>query len=272
MYILRNNQLQVEILDPIADQNRMGTRYCTGGYIFQIHDAKHGPLLTGPTYPYDFNWYDGQGIPDAFNLMPLRDPNSSDRASLVLGIGLCDLAERKVLEYCAWDVEQSETSIMMRTRHVFQGYDVSLERTVSLLNRTVRSQTTVHNNSNTMVPINWFPHPFYPQPEEPELFRVNIPISMPENAGYELAENGFVTRKVWAEGHSGHYQALDHQAQNPVVVQQRHPALGLVSASCDYMPSFFPIWGNHYTFSWEPFLERTLAPTQHFTWKIDYDF
>ena len=77
MYPLSNTDLQVELLDPLADQARFGIRYCTGGYIFQITDARHGPLLTGPTYPEDFNWFDGQGIPDAFNLAPLHDSTTA---------------------------------------------------------------------------------------------------------------------------------------------------------------------------------------------------
>ena len=77
MYELRNNSLSVTILDPLADQERFGVRYCTGGYIYQVEDARHGPLLSGPTYPDSFNWFDGQGIPDAFNLSPLRDPDSA---------------------------------------------------------------------------------------------------------------------------------------------------------------------------------------------------
>src|SRR3954454_18157206 len=71
MYTLTSESLEVSILDPLADQGRFGTRYCTGGYIFQITDRRHGALLSGPTYPDSFNWFDGQGIPDALNLSPL---------------------------------------------------------------------------------------------------------------------------------------------------------------------------------------------------------
>jgi hypothetical protein len=94
---------------------------------------------------------------------------------------------------------------------------------------------------------------------------------MPENPGYTLAESGFIARKAWPE-RWGFYQALDHAAQSTLVILQRHPALGMVAASCSYVPSFFPIWGNHNTFSWEPFLERMLARGQELTWWIDYSF
>src|SRR5688572_33055732 len=78
MYTLANHALEVSILDPIADQGRFGPRYCTGGYIYQVADNKLGDLMSGPTYPDKFNWFDGQGIPDAFHLSPLRDPAATD--------------------------------------------------------------------------------------------------------------------------------------------------------------------------------------------------
>ncbi len=94
---------------------------------------------------------------------------------------------------------------------------------------------------------------------------------MPADSSYELAENGFIRRKGWP-WQDGRFQGLDHAAQNNLVVLQRHPLLGLVAATCSYVPSFFPIWGNPNTFSWEPYLERTIGAGQELEWWIDYDF
>jgi hypothetical protein len=58
----------------------------------------------------------------------------------------------------------------------------------------------------------------------------------------------------------------------PLVVLQRHPVLGLAAAVCSYAPDYFPIWGNPNTFSWEPFLERTIGMGQALEWWIDYEF
>jgi hypothetical protein len=81
---LANETLTVELLDPALDRDRFGVRYCTGGYIFQIRDATLGDLLSGPTYPASFNWFDGQGIPDAFNLSPLASARTlGERSSSV---------------------------------------------------------------------------------------------------------------------------------------------------------------------------------------------
>ena len=99
MFELKNAALEVQLLDPVEDRERFGVRYCTGGYIFQVRDHRHGNLLSGPTYPDSFNWFDGQGIPDAFHLQPLRDPESQDALALILGIGLCDPVAKEVHDY-----------------------------------------------------------------------------------------------------------------------------------------------------------------------------
>lgn len=270
MYTLSNDQLTVSILDPVADQARFGVRYCTGGYIFQVSDPHLGDLMSGPTYPDSFNWFDGQGIPDAFNLHPLRDPKGDDSLALILGIGLCNLTERTVTEFCAWDVEESADAIRMTTRHAWQSYDVTIERTVSLHERTVRSDTRVVNGGAPL-PIRWFPHPFYPQPDSDELLKVNIPVAVGDDVAYELAPSGFIRRKGWP-WQRGYYLALDHTPGQGLSIFQRHPLLGTVTATCSYNPTYFPIWGNPITFSWEPFLERTIGGGRATEWRIDYDF
>lgn len=271
MYTLSNGSLEVAILDPQADRERFGTRYCTGGYIYQVSDAQRGPLMSGPTYPDSFNWFDGQGIPDAFNLAPLRDPGGDPATALIIGIGLCDTAANRILELCVWQVERAGARIRMRTSHTFGGHAVELERTVGLSGRTVRSYTRLRNAGERFVPLCWFPHPFYPQPEGGELCRVNIAVRMAENPGYTLAESGYIARRSWPD-QKGYYQPLDHEARTNLVIQQRHPLLGLAAATCSYVPTFFPIWGNQHTFSWEPFFERLVAPGQEAAWGIDYDF
>jgi hypothetical protein len=270
MYSLANAELQVSVLDPIADRERFGTRYCTGGYIFQVADARHGDLLSGPTYPGSFNVFDGQGLPEAFNLSPLRSAAGADALALLIGIGICDLKQNKVYEWCDWRVEANATSMHMATQHAFRGFEVELQRTVTLTGRTVRSQTRVKSLAGWL-PIRWFPHPFFPQPATDELCKLNVPVRFPENPGYKMAANGYICRQGWP-WQEGFFQPLDHEAETPLIVVQKHPKVGLVVATCSYAPAFFPIWGNANTFSWEPFLEITLATGQEKTWWIDYDF
>lgn len=279
MYTLANDLLHVSILDPVADRDRFGVRYCTGGYIFQVHDHQLGDLMSGPTYPDSFNWFDGQGIPDAFNLQPLRDPDAADSQALVLGIGLCDLAAKEVRAFCDWEVTEDVAGaagrITFHTVQRHQSFAVELERTVSLEGRTLRSQTRLWNRGAAPIPIRWFPHPFYPQPETDELIKLNVAVAEIESAGqeggYEVRANGFIARRGWPWD-KGYYQPLDHTAWSNLVILQKHPKLGLVAATCSYAPDYFPIWGNPRTFSWEPFLERTVGSGQEMAWRIDYEF
>ena len=272
MFSLKNESLEVLILDPEADRDRFRTRYCVGGYIFQIDDAQHGSLLSGPTYPESFNTYDGQGIPDAFNLNPLREPGKAGTSALIIGIGLCDLEADHVIEFSTWNVQRDGNTIRMRTEQSFQVYALELERAVTLSGRTIRTSAWIKNTGRTSIPIRWFPHPFFPHPETDELCQINAPISFPENDGYEMDESGFIHRKNWPWTGRNYYQALDHDMHENLAILQRHPSLGLIAATCSYTPRFFPIWGNEYTFSWEPFFEQSVAPGQEVSWGIDYHF
>lgn len=272
MYHIKNDALDVTLLDPSTDQERFGTRYCTGGYIFQIEDAKHGPLLSGPTYPDSFNVFDGQGIPDAFNLSPLKDTTAQSSKALIIGIGLCDMDTNTVDTFCTWHISAKAHVIHMETTQQYANYALKLHRKIALHGRTVHSAIRLENTGAAPIPIRWFPHPFYPQTKNDELCRFNIPVSFPENDGFEIAPSGFISRKNWPWSQSGAFQVLDHNTPNNLVVLQKHPVIGLVAATCSYQPAFFPIWGNTKTFSWEPFLERTLFKQQTLDWWIDYEF
>lgn len=269
MFTLANGQLSVELLDPTDDRELLGARYCAGGYVFQVTDPAVGALLSGPTYPDSFNVYDGQGIPDSFALAPLE--TGTDERALVLGVGVCEAGT--VLEPCEWRVEERASSVRFTTRHVVHHWVIEVRRTVRLLGRTVRSRTTVRNLGTVRFPIVWFPHPFFPHPAygEDDLLKLNIPVGVPRNEGYELARSGYLRRRNWPWTEP-HYQALDLVHSREVVVLQRHPLLGQVSATTDYVPTYFPIWGNENTVSWEPMIERTIAPGQKVRWGLDYDF
>jgi len=270
MFNLSNDVLEVQLLDPVADRKRFGVRYCTGGYIFQIRDHIEGDLLSGPTFPNSFNWFDGQGIPDAFNLGPLNSSKTLGEA-LVIGIGVCDMHGRTVRTFSDWVVERHPAEAIFKTRQSYEDFALMLTRSVSLHERTVRSHTHLSNVGKAPIPMRWFPHPFYPQTTTDELLWVNSPLRWRDANGYTRARNGFIARTGWP-WQDGKYHPLDHAAADPLVLLQRHPLLGMVTATCSYVPDFFPIWGNPATFSWEPFLERTVAPGQSIDWWIDYTF
>jgi hypothetical protein len=279
MITLTNGSLTVSVLDPVADRDRLGTRYCTGGFIFQVEDHEGSPargsLLSGPTYPHSYNLFDGQGAPDAFqpHLVIHQDADGTPVRVLGIGIGVIDAKADAVIERCAWEVTRGEGSLSFRTTQSAGTWTFDLERTLTLAGRTLKSQTVLSNTGKRHVAFLWYPHPFFPLHPSGECCKMNVPVSMPDNPGFELAANGFLRMKhlPWT-GNESHFQMLDSPGTTPVSFVQKHPLTSLVTAACDYVPTRIPVWGNRFTFSFEPYYERTMQPGETARWSMTYDF
>ncbi len=275
MIELANESLTVEVLDPVADQGRLGTRYCTGGFIFQVRDASRGILLSGPTFPDSYNLFDGQGAPDAFqpHLVVKTGADGAPTMVLGVGIGLIDVKANTVVERTRWQVDRREGELDFRTTQEAGGWSFRLERRLTLKGRTLCSRTVLSNTGERHVPFQWYPHPFFPLYPSGECCSLSLPVTLPENPGYELLPNGFLRMKhlPWT-GTENHFQLLDYRADRPVPFLQKHPVTSLVSAVCDYVPARLPVWGNRFTFSFEPYYERVLSPKDTARWSITYDF
>lgn len=281
MYALSNPELTILILDPVADSARLGSRYCTGGYIWQVLDARHGDVFAGPEYPQAPNTFDGQGAPDMFlrSLGAEAAPVGGEVACI--GVGRVRRTSSRepfdvrynpeVIEFVKWETGCSGDTIVMRTEHAFRDWAYSLERTVSLDGRVVRSRTGMRSLGSALLPVRWFAHPFFPVPSDNVLCRFSFPISLPDNPGYSLNPEGFVVRKSAHDWPRGCRQepGLDPQGKTLLAVQ-RHPRLGELTVTTDFVPSFLPIWGNDRTFSFEPYFERTLNRGAEASWGIEY--
>jgi hypothetical protein len=285
MYQLQNDQLSVELLDPAADVEKLGSRYCTGGYIWQITDAGKGHLLAGPHYPSPKpRVFDGQGAPDMFHLPLGAEQAAVGDDVMCIGVGLVRRTSPKepfdvrynpvVSEWVKWNVEKKTASITMTTQHTALEWSYKLVRTVSLQDRVVSSRTKMTNLGNSDLPIRWFPHPFFPLTKDNVLCDFSLPFTVSESPGYVLGEDGFVHRIPdfnWARG--GCYLPIKFTPSTiGLTVVQKHDLVGNVTAVTDYNPSFLPIWGNQNTFSFEPYLERLVSPGGSTDWKISYTF
>jgi hypothetical protein len=283
MYTLSNTDLTVSILDPIADRAREGSRYCTGGYIWQVTDAQKGELLSGPEYPKEPNTFDGQGMPDMF----IRALGAEDtpvggevgcigvgrvlRTSPVEPFGV--FHNRQVSEFVHWEVSPSPDSMTMRTAHAFREWAYRLERLVSLRGRAIHSRTEIHNTGQTPLPVRWFAHPFFPLTGDGVLCRFSLPVTLPENPGYFINPEGFVSRKPEHDWKRGWFQPVEFEMTgSSLTTLQKHPKVGQVTVVTDFLPSFLPIWGNDRTFSFEPYYEKELAVGEGATWSIEYRF
>jgi hypothetical protein len=279
MLWLNNSELNVAVLDPVADRMRFGMRYCTGGYIWQVTDHRLGDLIAGPTYPYDFNWYDGTGLPDAFDT-PLGNPdNPADPLLLGIGIGLfekpapckthpCPITNK---EFCVWEVTEAATTMTFATKQTYLGWSLELTRTITLLRRTLRSETRVKNTGRGRIPLRWYPHPFMPLYPGGETCKLNVPVPISENEAFELLPNGFIGQKnlPWR---GGYCQTVMVPQDRPVTFLQKHPKLGLLVVAADYVPSKIVIFGNRNSFSFEPYFEKGLDPGLEAAWSLTYEF
>ncbi len=283
MYVLQNTDLTVSILDPVKDINRLGSRYCTGGYIWQVSDARLGELLAGPEYPREPNTFDGQGAPDMFHrALGVEDAQVGDEIGCI-GVGRVRRTSpiepfdvrynREVIEFVQWEVTAAPGQVSMQTEHAFKSWAYRLEREVSLSGRTVHSRTAIRSQGKVPLPVRWFAHPFFPIPPDNVLCRFSVPVSMPENPGYSLNPDGFIIRKSDHDWLTGWYQALTYERTgSSLTVVERHPLVDQVTAETDFMPTFLPIWGNQVTFSFEPYFEKALEPGEEAAWSIAYRF
>jgi hypothetical protein len=282
MYTIANDQLVVSILDPVPDRHRLGSRYCCGGYIYQVTDLQAGELFSGPLYPAPYpDVFDGQGAPDMFftPLLAADTPVGGEAGCIGVGRVLRSSPQNpfdvrfnpNVIEFLAWDTRLEKTRIEMRTAQNFLGWGYELMRTVALEGRAVISTTAIRSTAAALLPVKWFAHPFWPLTADHVLCRFSPQVGMPDNPGYHFNAEGFICRKPdfdWARG--GHYQPLEVKTQAPLEIIEMHPRRGQVVTRTDFVPGFLPIWGNSRTFSFEPYFICDLADGQSAEWTIEY--
>lgn len=284
MYVLENDQLAVSILNPETDLERCGSRYCVGGYIYQVTDAARGPLLAGPEYPNPHpNVFDGQGAPDMFvTTLGGNDAPVGGEVG-VIGVGRVRRTSTiepfqvrhnpEVIEFLPWTVTQSADSITMRTEQRFQEWAYRLERVVTLEGRNLISRTAIQNVGAPTLPVRWFPHPFFPPTPDDVQCRFSIPVSLPDTPGFVMNDENFICLNPDFDWQRGCFAALNYEATgDSLVVEQRHPTVGTVTAHADYAPAYLPIWGNANTFSFEPYLQADLTTDQSRSWCVEYRF
>ena len=283
MYTLANNDLTVEILDPTGNVDQLGSRYCTGGYIYQIKDNMLGNLLTGPKYPNpDVDVFDGQGAPEVFVTAPNSENSKTGGDVLVIGVGLVTRTSPidpfharnnpLVRKFCEWEVTQLPGKISMVTTQSIENIRIKLTRTILLHNRRLTSATMLQNNSNKTIPLNWFAHPFFPVPADNKLHLFRNTVEIPDNSGYYIDNKGIIARKSNYDWEKGLYQLISLKNKALFAVKQFHPLLGKLQISVDFIPDALALWGNEKTCSFEPFITKQIAPNQTFSWNITYSF
>jgi hypothetical protein len=282
MFILKNNEIELQIINPQKDRKLLGSRYCTGGYIFQVKDFKKGNLFSGPQYPSpDFDVFNGQGAPEVF-VSALNEQCEVGKDVFVIGVGTVTRTSPidpfhvrdnpLVKEPCSWEIEEEPDSIKMTSKCVFNQWNFVITKVITLNYRTVFSQTKIINNCKENIPILWFAHPFFPIPENRVACKFSPQIKLAENEGYFINNEGAIELRNEYNWKKGLYQKIAYNSEKKLLVVQNHPLVGKISVTGDFIPESIAIWANDITFSFEPFYKVNLAHGEKRTWSISYCF
>ena len=282
MLSLSLNSLSVDLLNPAdaRDRGRMGTRYCWGGYIWQVYDQQAGPLLTGPEWPDPSPTpFNGQGLPESFRHTELGTDRAlmlEDGRGFIIGIGEVapnDAGEPAVTKPCQWSVTRSAAAMDFYTVQTRGHHGCRLSRRIALEGRSLTSFTKIINTGTRPLPLHWFAHPFFALTEG--VLTCGLPRSwdMAENPGFALdGERRLTFVRRFKNKTDGHFQPLIVGPKTPLRAAVSHPRLSKLFFSTDFTPDACPIWGNSNTWSIEPYIMAELAPGATRSWTLSYEF
>ncbi|MSU23831.1 MAG: hypothetical protein EXS32_08415 [Opitutus sp.] len=288
MLHLANRELALDLLDPAdaADRARQGWRYCWGGYIWQVHDAKLGPLVSGPSYPSPTPiTYDGQGLPESFR-HTRRNNNTrltwNNDIGLAIGAGVIALNPNKnvpipesvtLTEPCQWTVTPSTDHIVFQTRQAAAGFSYELSRKIELRDRTITSFTQLTNVGDAPLALEWFAHPFWALTGGRARAVLPAGTTIPDNPGFAVAADGALTfQRPFTAPRDNQFALLALPRDRELNVTVDHPKLSRVTFAASFVPVECPIWANSHTVSVEPYLALNLAPGETRHWHVRHGF
>lgn len=286
MLRLANRELSVELLDPVADAARQGWRYCWGGYVWQIHDAKLGPLLAGPEYPKpDPSAFNGQGLPESFRHRR-RDTGApltwSGETGLAIGAGSLavtpglptgDPKSVRVVEPCRWTITPAAEQLTFQTRHAAAGFSYELTRRIELSGRTLTSFSALTNVGPAPLALQWFAHPFWALTNHQASVQLPAGTTISENPSFAVDAAGRLRfQRPFTSESDGQLSFLTLPPGRELAVTLDHPTLRQVTFATSFVPDECPFWANSHTVSVEPYLNLHLAPGATRHWHVRYGF
>ena len=280
MLQLANDELRVDVLDPVGDAARLGPRFCAGGYIWQVHDHVAGPLLTGPEWPNpEPDPFNGQGLPESFRHRTLEGRPLTWQGKFGVALGAGELEQVgpdqiRLAQPCVWQVVVRSDRLEFHTEQAFGELHYALSRSVALRGRQLDSITRLTNRSSREpLVLEWFAHPFFALATGNRRAEVNPASTLAENRGFDLTAGVLSQKRVFTGASDGHVErSLKLSGQEPLRASVPHPTLGSVRFETSFAPDFFVIWGNDRTFSLEPYLRLCLGPRESREWQLCYGF
>ena len=278
MLHLTNRELRVDLVDPAHDQTLLGTRFCTGGFIWQVTDPAVGPLLTGPQWPNPTpDPFDGQGLPESFRHRTRdgRPLTWHGPHGVALGIGELETdasGSVRLVSPCEWTITQRDSQVRFETRHHAAGFDYELVRTVTLDGRTLSSASALTNRGDAPLLLEWFAHPFFALTNGRATVTVPEQSRVADNPGFLLSGNVLTQKRRFEHAKDGHMDFLQLPPKLNPAFRIDHPTLESITLTVSFAPSECVIWGNNVTFSIEPYQTLVLAPGETREWTLRYDF
>ena len=280
MLQLENRELRVDLLDPSAEAARLGPRFCGGGYVWQVHDARVGPLLSGPEFPRpDPAPFNGQGLPESFRHQTLEGRALTWRGvdGVALGAGRLRRnanGEAEIVQPARWEIRRTKHRATFETADEFAGIAYALTRDIELVGRELRSKTSLTNRSRReALRLQWFAHPFFALVGGMADVKLSPAAKLAENAGFQLDRGALTQKRRFLAQDDGHMertlQLPTGEALHAIV---RHPGIETVRFETSFAPDAFVLWGNDRTFSIEPYREIALAPGETQQWWLRYEF
>jgi hypothetical protein len=279
MLHLQNHELRLDLLDPIADAERLGPRYCWGGYIWQVHDAKLGPLVSGPEFPKpNPTPFNGQGLPESFRHRSRGGApyTWSGNTGIAIGAGILSAGENDTVtltEPCRWTITPFADHLVFQTRQAAAGLSYELSRKVELRNRTITSFTQLTNVGDTPLALEWFAHPFWVLTDGRARLKLPAGTTTPENPGFTIAADGTLTfKRPFVSNDDSQFALLALPRGRELTVSIDHPTLARVLFATSFVPDECPVWANAHTVSVEPYLTLRLASGETRHWHVWHEF
>jgi hypothetical protein len=278
MLRLENAELVIDLLDPIADRDRLGTRFCAGGFIWQVHDRSFGPLLTGPEWPNPSpSPLNAQGLPESFRHSTTAGQPLLWRDNIGLAPGAGELRRGEsggalLTHPCNWTVARTAEQVTFTTEQTVLDWNYALERRVRIERRKLTSVSRLSNHGRSPLVLEWFVHPFFALTEGRARVLLPAATTMHDNSGYELSDGGLSFRRAFIGENDGHLDHLILPSGKPFRAEISHPILAYVRFETGFVPFKCVVWANGNTLSLEPFLALALAPGEVREWNVEYEF
>lgn len=282
MITIANSELQVSLLDPATETSRLGSRYVSGGYIWQAEDLQRGPLFGGAQFPDEPESFNGQGAPEVFQFTCFRSETEIPEKRLIIGVGTVENNARTgvaeshwqaaVEDPARWDIQTSSTRASFAAVQRYGPWHLRITRQVELEGRRLRSTTDLLNTGHGPLPFRWFAHPFFPVPADFRCCSLRPGWSLEHNPGYSVGADRVLSMARGFNWRSGHYELVRGCEDETLETAMAHPLLGTIRISGDFPLFRVAVWANDKTFSIEPFRAGSLQSGESTRWSLEYHF